>query len=272
MAKDFAFVVDQDVPAAAVEAAIMVGIGDLAEDVHLFDVFTGEQIGEGKKSLAFAVRLRSTEGTLTAEQIGGARRRCTTRTTTVTSQKLTLAKLFTAQLFSGAGIASGYAVGGLLAEQITGRTAMAGFAQMSVILGAGLVAYPLSTLASRFGRRTALTLGFGIGTLGAAIVLTGVAAGFLPVHGRHDAVRLLDRRGPPGALRRVRHRESRQAGTGDVDRHLGDDRRVRAGAQLHGTGITTGRAARHEESVGGCLPHLDGLLPPRGDRGLHPHS
>ena len=74
--EDFAFVVDQDVPAAAVEAAIMVGIGDLAEDVHLFDVFTGEQIGEGKKSLAFAVRLRSTEGTLTAEQIGGARRRC----------------------------------------------------------------------------------------------------------------------------------------------------------------------------------------------------
>lgn len=99
----------------------------------------------------------------------------------MTSQKITLAKLFTAQLFSGAGIASGYAVGGLLAEQITGRTAMAGFAQMSVILGAGLVAYPLSTLAARFGRRTALTLGFGIGTLGAAVVLIGVAVGFLPL-------------------------------------------------------------------------------------------
>ena len=70
------------------------------------------------------------------------------------------AKLITAQLFSGAGIASGYAVGGLLAEQITGRTAMAGFAQMSVILGAGLVAYPLAALAARTGRRTALTLGF----------------------------------------------------------------------------------------------------------------
>lgn len=101
--------------------------------------------------------------------------------TTVTSQKLTLAKLFTAQLFSGAGIASGYAVGGLLAEEISGRTTMAGFAQMSVILGAGLIAYPLSTLASRFGRRTALTLGFGVGTTGAAVVLTGVAVGFLPL-------------------------------------------------------------------------------------------
>jgi MFS family permease len=99
----------------------------------------------------------------------------------VTSQRLTLAKLFSAQLFSGAGIASGYAVGGLLAEQITGQTAMAGFAQMSVILGAGLVAYPLATLAARYGRRTALTLGFGTGTLGAAVVLTGVAVEFLPL-------------------------------------------------------------------------------------------
>ena len=97
------------------------------------------------------------------------------------SQRLTLAKLFTAQLFSGAGIASGYAVGGLLAEQITGQTAMAGFAQMSVILGAGLVSYPLATLAARYGRRTALTLGFGTGTLGAAVVLTGVAVEFLPL-------------------------------------------------------------------------------------------
>lgn len=94
---------------------------------------------------------------------------------------VTQVKLITAQLFSGAGIASGYAVGGLLAEQITGRTAMAGFAQMSVILGAGLIAYPLAALAARTGRRKALTLGFGIGTLGASVVLAGVATGFLPL-------------------------------------------------------------------------------------------
>ncbi|WP_246954632.1 phenylalanine--tRNA ligase subunit beta [Brachybacterium sp. Marseille-Q7125] len=76
--EDFAFVVDESVPASAVEAAIVVGIGDLAEKVHLFDVFTGEQIGEGKKSLAFSVRLRSTEGTLDAKKIGAARERCIT--------------------------------------------------------------------------------------------------------------------------------------------------------------------------------------------------
>jgi MFS family permease len=91
------------------------------------------------------------------------------------------AKLITAQLLSGAGIASGYAVGGLLAEEITGQTAMAGFAQMSVILGAGLIAYPLAVLARRSGRRKALTLGFGIGTLGAVVVLIGVALQFLPL-------------------------------------------------------------------------------------------
>jgi len=72
--EDFAFVVEETVPASAVEAAILVGAGDLAEDVHLFDVFTGEQIGEGKKSLAYAVKLRSPEATLTAEQIGTARK------------------------------------------------------------------------------------------------------------------------------------------------------------------------------------------------------
>lgn len=91
------------------------------------------------------------------------------------------AKLITAQLLSGAGIASGYAVGGLLAEEITGKTSMAGIAQMSVILGAGLIAYPLAVLAGKAGRRTALTLGFGIGALGATVVLLGVALQFLPL-------------------------------------------------------------------------------------------
>ncbi|PWH05123.1 phenylalanine--tRNA ligase subunit beta [Brachybacterium endophyticum] len=74
--EDFAFVVDEGVPAVAVQAAIVAGIGDVLESVHLFDVFTGEQVGEGKKSLAFAVHLRSEDGTLSAQQIGAARERC----------------------------------------------------------------------------------------------------------------------------------------------------------------------------------------------------
>lgn len=90
-------------------------------------------------------------------------------------------KLIGAQLFAGAGIASGYAVGGLLAEQITGRTEMAGFAQMAVILGAGLISYPLATLAGARGRRFALSLGFGIGAAGTIVVLAGVIIAWLPL-------------------------------------------------------------------------------------------
>jgi phenylalanyl-tRNA synthetase beta chain len=74
--EDFAFVVDEETPASAVEAAMVVGIGDVLEQVRLFDVFTGEQIGQGRKSLAFSVRLRSQEGTLSAKEIGAARTRC----------------------------------------------------------------------------------------------------------------------------------------------------------------------------------------------------
>ncbi|MFC0672895.1 phenylalanine--tRNA ligase subunit beta [Brachybacterium hainanense] len=74
--EDFAFVVEASVPASAVEAAMVVGIGDVLESIHLFDVYTGDQVGEGRKSVAFSVRLRSETGTLTAEEIGAARTRC----------------------------------------------------------------------------------------------------------------------------------------------------------------------------------------------------
>ncbi|UYG15598.1 phenylalanine--tRNA ligase subunit beta [Brachybacterium huguangmaarense] len=73
--EDFAFVVGETVPAIAVEAALAAGIGDVLESVRLFDVYTGEQLGAGMKSLAFAVRLRSATGTLSAEEIRAARDR-----------------------------------------------------------------------------------------------------------------------------------------------------------------------------------------------------
>jgi phenylalanyl-tRNA synthetase beta chain len=60
-------------PAAAVEAALREGAGDLLESVRLFDVYTGPQIGEGRKSLAFALRLRAQDRTLTAAESVAAR-------------------------------------------------------------------------------------------------------------------------------------------------------------------------------------------------------
>lgn len=73
--EDVALVVDADVPAADVLAAVREGAGELAEEVRLFDVFTGEQAGEGKKSLAFALRLRAADRTLTAEETAAVRAR-----------------------------------------------------------------------------------------------------------------------------------------------------------------------------------------------------
>jgi len=71
--EDFAFVVDVDVPAETVREAVVAGAGELLEDVTLFDVFTGTQLGEGKKSLAYSVRLRAADRTLTADEVRVAR-------------------------------------------------------------------------------------------------------------------------------------------------------------------------------------------------------
>ena len=60
-------------PAADVEAALREGAGALLESVRLFDVYTGAQVGEGSKSLAYALRFRAPDRTLTDEETGAAR-------------------------------------------------------------------------------------------------------------------------------------------------------------------------------------------------------
>ena len=76
--EDVALVVDESVAAAAVEAVVREAAGELAEEIRLFDVFRGEQLGEGKKSLAFSLRLRG-DHTLTAEETAGVRKRIVKR-------------------------------------------------------------------------------------------------------------------------------------------------------------------------------------------------
>ncbi|MFD4988695.1 phenylalanine--tRNA ligase subunit beta [Streptomyces sp. NPDC058374] len=71
--QDVALVVDAGVPAADVEAVLREGAGELLESVRLFDVFTGEQLGEGRKSLAYALRFRAPDRTLTVEEATAAR-------------------------------------------------------------------------------------------------------------------------------------------------------------------------------------------------------
>ena len=68
-----ALVVDEGVAAADVEAALREGAGELLESVRLFDVYTGEQVGAGKKSLAYSLRFRAPDRTLTEAEIKAAR-------------------------------------------------------------------------------------------------------------------------------------------------------------------------------------------------------
>jgi phenylalanyl-tRNA synthetase beta chain len=65
---DVALVVPVRVPAAEVESALVDGAGQLLESVRLFDVFTGAQVGEGNKSLAYKLTFRAPDRTLTAEE------------------------------------------------------------------------------------------------------------------------------------------------------------------------------------------------------------
>ena len=71
--QDVALVVDEDVAAQNVVEAVREGAGELLEDVRLFDVYTGPQIGEGRKSIALALRFRAEDRTLTEDEASAAR-------------------------------------------------------------------------------------------------------------------------------------------------------------------------------------------------------
>ncbi len=72
--QDVALVVDEFVPAADVEAALRDGAGELLESIRLFDVYDNvEQLGEGRKSLAYALRFRAVDRTLTVDEASAAR-------------------------------------------------------------------------------------------------------------------------------------------------------------------------------------------------------
>ncbi|MDE7279923.1 MAG: phenylalanine--tRNA ligase subunit beta [Oscillospiraceae bacterium] len=73
--RDLAIVCDENLPAGELEKAIRKSVGNILESVTLFDVYQGKQIAEGKKSVAYAISMRSHEGTLTDEQADAAVKR-----------------------------------------------------------------------------------------------------------------------------------------------------------------------------------------------------
>jgi phenylalanyl-tRNA synthetase beta chain len=71
--QDVAVVVDESVPAAEVRAAVLEGGGELLRSAEVFDLYRGEQLGEGRKSLALRLSFRAADRTLTDEEVAERR-------------------------------------------------------------------------------------------------------------------------------------------------------------------------------------------------------
>ncbi|MGQ0804003.1 MAG: phenylalanine--tRNA ligase subunit beta [Actinomycetota bacterium] len=85
---DLAFEVAETVPAGDVAATLQASGGELLEDVRLFDVFRSDALGPGKKSLAYALRFRAPDRTLTDDEVGRLRQRCIDAVTKAHDAKL----------------------------------------------------------------------------------------------------------------------------------------------------------------------------------------
>jgi phenylalanyl-tRNA synthetase beta chain len=72
--QDVAVVVDESVPAAGVREAVLEGGGELLRSAEVFDLYRGEQVGEGRKSLALRLSFRAADRTLTDEEVAERRR------------------------------------------------------------------------------------------------------------------------------------------------------------------------------------------------------
>ncbi|MDP9277174.1 MAG: phenylalanine--tRNA ligase subunit beta, partial [Actinomycetota bacterium] len=71
--QDLAAVVGEDVPAAKVRDAVLAGGGELLRSAEVFDLYRGEQVGEGRKSLALRLTFRAPDRTLTDDEVAGLR-------------------------------------------------------------------------------------------------------------------------------------------------------------------------------------------------------
>ncbi|MFE4465735.1 MFS transporter [Oerskovia sp. NPDC056781] len=87
-------------------------------------------------------------------------------------QRRTVSVLAASQVFGGIGVATGISVSSLIASELSGSDAIAGLAQTTAVVGAAIVALPLSRLAERHGRRRSLTTGYVVAFLGALLAAT----------------------------------------------------------------------------------------------------
>lgn len=86
-------------------------------------------------------------------------------------QRRTLRLLFCTQIIGAVGVSVGVSVGALLAAEMAG-TSLSGLAQSSVVLGAAILALPVTKIVQHSGRRVSLTATYLIATLGSMLILT----------------------------------------------------------------------------------------------------
>ena len=98
-------------------------------------------------------------------------------TTAADLQRGTVRVLVVSNVLGGVAAASGFAVAGLLAENISGSTSLAGLVATSTTLGAAILAVPLARLARSRGRRISLTTGYLIATAGALLSVVAAQIG-----------------------------------------------------------------------------------------------
>ncbi|GAB4101902.1 hypothetical protein GCM10028790_09200 [Micromonospora taraxaci] len=95
-------------------------------------------------------------------------------------QRRTLRLLSTTQIVGGVGVTIGIAVGALLAARIAG-TAVAGVAQSAGVVGAALLAVPVTRIMARHGRRPGLVVAYAVGAVGGVLVVLSAVTHWIPL-------------------------------------------------------------------------------------------
>lgn len=95
-------------------------------------------------------------------------------------QRRTLSLLFGTQIIGGIGVTIGVAVGALLAARIAG-TAVAGLTQSAAVVGAALLAIPITRITNGHGRRPGLAVAYLVGAIGAVLVVFAAATRSVPL-------------------------------------------------------------------------------------------